>query len=64
MVQSVDFSPDVSVGDVVRVLESGESGRIYDIYWHFKNAEPMLFLEIKEKRKSRRYTLSEIERLS
>lgn len=51
-------APAFGVGDVVSA--SGKLGVVADVFWHFKDAAPIYFLEFGGKRSSRRYSENEL----
>jgi hypothetical protein len=51
--------PGFAVGDPV-VLEDGTRGEVAEVGWHHQKAEPIFFLNVGGKRKSRRYGRAEL----
>ena len=48
--------PKFKVGDLVEIIEKNIGGRIEDVFWHIKNAEPYYILEVQGRKSSRWYT--------
>jgi hypothetical protein len=53
--------PGFGVGDAV-VLDGGTRAEVAEVGWHHQKAEPIFFVSVGGKRKSRRYGRAELQR--
>ena len=56
-------NPAFNIGDDVEVVSSGAVGHIHDMFWHYKEKQPLYFLTVEGKKKSRRFFTSELRAL-
>lgn len=55
--------PKFKVGDLVEIVEKNIGGRIEDVFWHIKNAEPYYTLEVQGRKSGRWYKDYELKKM-